>query len=51
MARLEKAQSCAPCVLLLRHVEALGRKETIQKRGKGKQGDQVRLLVVLDAGC
>jgi len=35
LARLEKAQSCAPCILLLRHVEALGRKEASQKRGKG----------------
>jgi len=38
LARLEKAQSCAPCILLLRHVEALGRKEASQKRGKGAFG-------------
>ena len=37
MARLEKAQNCAPCILLLRHVEALGRKSTLQRRGKGGQ--------------
>ena len=36
LAQAEKAQNCAPCVLLLRHVEALGRKSTGPRRGKGE---------------
>jgi peroxin-6 len=44
LARLEKAQNCAPCVLLLRHIEALGRKESSQKRGKGIQASIVEAI-------
>jgi hypothetical protein len=35
-ARFERAASSSPCILLLRHVEALGRKGQAQETGKGE---------------
>lgn len=40
-ARFERAAGCSPCMLLLRHVEALARKGQVLETGKGKSSSWV----------
>ena len=50
-ARFAQAAECSPCVLLLRHVDALAQNAQVQESGKGTpMQDFISLTGVADRG-
>lgn len=48
-ARFDRAASCTPCILLLRHIEALARKSQVLETGQGEQRKIERSCIKLIA--
>ena len=50
-ARFAQAAECSPCVLLLRHVDALAQNAQVQESGKGVRGGIPLEAVLLTKVC